>query len=331
MSDASVFKNVWCVGEIRHGRLSGSLQELLSAAKGVSESFKESVCVVLVGQGLSAHAETLKKQGVEKIYCLDSDLLENYVEDIFAKVLARHIEKEKPHEVFFSSSVMGRTWGARTAARVGTGLAVDVFEIKVEEGNLTMKRICCGGTSVVTVTTKKTLTEMATLRPGAFKALEGNLGGGGEVVKVTLEEKDLESRAKFISFDQGEEELDVSQADIVISGGNGVGGAKGFDPLKDLAKIVGGAVGASRRAVDLGWIPYKHQVGLTGKTIRPRLYVACGISGQVQHLAGMAQSETIVAINKDPEAPLMKIADFAVEGDLFEIVPALTEEIKKSK
>jgi electron transfer flavoprotein alpha subunit len=172
--------------------------------------------------------------------------------------------------------------------------------------------------------------EMATCRPMAFPAAPEQKGRTGEVVKVAVDLSNYKPRERFVRFEAEQtQEIDISQATTIVAGGYGVGGAAGFEPLKVLAKTLGGAVGASRRAVDAGWISYRHQVGLTGRVVRPKLYIAVGVSGQIQHLAGMNSSETIVAINKDPDAPLMKLATFSIEGDLFEILPAIQKELEK--
>jgi len=334
VSDLSAYKNVWCVAEQRLGKISPSIYELISAGKKVAEELGQQVCVVLVGKGVSSEAQNLAQTGVDKIFVLENDALENFVGEVHGKILANFIEKEKPNKVFLAATSIGRSWAARTAVLVKTGLAAEVTELSVDKtsGHLNMRRPCCSGTLMVTTSCKKARPEMATIRAGSFSAAEKANGKKGEVVKVPVDLSGIKSRTSFKAHEpQTDDVIDVTQADMVVSGGYGLGSPEGFKPIKELAKLMGAAVGASRRVVDLGWIPYRHQVGLTGRTIKPKLYMACGISGQIQHLAGMSQSDTIVAINKDPEAPLMKIADFAVEGDLHQIIPSLIEELKKSK
>lgn len=327
-------KNVWCVAETRQGKLVPTLFETLTAGRKIADDLGEKLCVVLMGKGINGVTNEIKELGVDQIYVLEHDSLEHFLDEVHARALAELIEKEKPNKIFLNSSTIGRSLAARTAVLAQTGLASEVTEINLDKssGSLSMRRPCMGGTMMVEVSGKKARPEMATIRKGVFEPISKKSGGSTEITKVPIDTSGWKIRTRFKKFDsEKSKELDIAQAEIVVSGGYGLGEEKGFEIIRQLAQKLKAAVGASRRAVDLGWIPYRHQVGLTGRTIKPKLYIACGISGQVQHLAGMSHSDTIVAINKDPEAPLMKLANFAVEGDLFEIVPALIKELSNQK
>jgi electron transfer flavoprotein alpha subunit len=327
-------KDVWTLAEVRHGKLVPTAFELLGVAKGLATELGEKLCAVIIGKNVTQYAQQLFDHGAEKVYVIEHDSLEHFVDETYAKLLVDLLIKEKPNKFLLPASIIGRSFGSRVAVQANTGITADVTELSInKEKNNTLNAIrpSFGGTLMATILCiRGHRPEMATCRPMAFPAAAETKGSKGEIVKVPVDLSGYKPRERFVRFEAEQtQEIDISQATTIVAGGYGVGGAAGFEPIKALAKTLGGAVGASRRAVDAGWIPYRHQVGLTGRVVRPKLYIAVGVSGQIQHLAGMNSSETIVAINKDPEAPLMKLATFSIEGDLFEILPAIQKELQK--
>jgi electron transfer flavoprotein alpha subunit len=319
---------IWCVAEQRRGQVPPGVLEALSGAKKLAGPMGAKVAAVLIGSGVKDKAKDLGERGADRVIVVDDAGLANYNDDLQPAVLAKLIEAEKPAVVLVPSSVLGKSLANRAAPLAKMGLAADVSDFKFEGGAVKAVRACCGGVQLVEVTAKGPL--MATVAKGAFARAEAQAGRAFETKELPASLP--AAKLKFVSFaaDEGDAK-DIGQVDVIVSGGYGLGKKEGFQLLEELAKLLGGAVGASRRVVDSGWIPYRHQVGLTGRTVKPKLYIACGISGQIQHLAGMGQSDTIVAINTDKEAPLMKIATYAVPGDIFEVVPALIAEIKKDR
>ncbi|MBI4054788.1 MAG: electron transfer flavoprotein subunit alpha/FixB family protein [Elusimicrobia bacterium] len=326
--------DIWCVAEQRRGTFLPTIQELLSIGKKLARELQEKLTVITIGSGVESAAREFGKYGAERVLVVDHPALAHYTDEGHARALAEVVRKEDPRALLFPCSANGRSWAGRCAVLLEAGLGTDVTELTIDPQSKTLKMVrpCCGASLLMPLSCRTRFPQMAAVRPGAFPRAEIQAGKTPEVRKIDLDPSRWKLRTQFKGFEEDHSQVkDIAQAEIIVSGGYGVGGADGFSLLEELAKLLGGAVGASRRAVDLGWIPYRHQVGLTGRTIKPRLYIACGISGQIQHLAGMSQSDVIVAINKDSQAPLMKLCNYAVEGDLFELLPALIEEIKKSK
>jgi len=328
-------KDVWIYAEVRHGELVPTAFELLHVAKKLSVPLKEKLCAVVIGSGVSKYAQDLIDRGAEKVYVIDHPSLSQFVDEVYANILVDLIVKEKPNKLLMAASTIGRSFASRVAVLANTGITADSTEldINMEKGGLlNATRPTFGGTLMATILCiRGHRPEMVTVRPMAFPQAEPAPGQKGEVVKVPADPAKWKTREKHLKFEPEEsQEIDIQQANTIVSGGYGVGGQKGFEILRSLAHKLGAAIGASRRAVDSGWIAYRHQIGLTGRVVRPKLYIACGISGQIQHLAGMNSAQTIVCINKDPEVPLMKLATFAVEGDLFEILPAIEKELDRS-
>ena len=324
-------QDIWCVAETRGGKVASSVYELLGQGRKLADTLGQKLAVVLIGKGIEGQAAELGPYGADLVRVVDHAAFENFTDDFYAKALAELAKKHSPRLVLLPASTFGKSLGPRAAALIGAGLAADVSELSFEGGAFKASRGCGGGAFVVSLTWNAQ-PEMATVRPGSFARAAKQDGKTAEVVKEAVDPSGWPVKTRFKSFTPEEsKEIDVGRADVVVSGGYALGGADAFKMLRELAGLLNGAVGASRRAVDSGWIPYRHQVGLTGRTVRPKLYIACGISGQIQHLAGMAQSGAVVCINKDPKAPLMEMADYRVEGDLFEIIPALIDELKKSR
>ncbi len=324
------WKNVWILAEVNHGKLSPTAYELLNAGRKLADDLGEKLCAVLLGSGVEKFAAELFEYGADTVYVCDDAHLENYVDDVYAKTLAAMIAQYKPNKFLLPATNMGRSLSAKTAVFAGTGLTADATEVLInkEDGQLHATRPTFGGNLMATITCKRTRPEMCSLRPMSYEKAQRQAGRKGEVVVFPFDAQKYTSLAKFIEFIKNEGEgLDLSEAEIIVAGGRGLGKAEGFALLKKLADRLGGAVAASRAPVDNGWIDYRYQIGLTGRTVKPKVYIACGISGQIQHMAGMSGADVIVAINKDPQAPIMKMANYAVEGDLYDVIPAMLEAL----
>ena len=325
------FKNVWILAQVQRGKLSPTAFELITAGRQLADALGEKLCAVLMGHQVGPFVNDLIACGVDLVYVCDDPALANYVDDVYAQVLTDMISQYKPNKFLLPATNMGRSLSAKTAIWVGTGLTADATEVSIhpEDGQLYATRPTFGGNLMATITCKRTRPEMCSLRPMSYEKAQPQAGRTGEVIDVAFDAKRHTSRARFLEFIQSKTEgLDLSEAEIIVAGGRGVGKPEGFALLQKLADRLGGAVAASRAAVDNGWIDYRYQIGLTGRTVKPKIYIACGISGQIQHVAGMSGADVIVAINKDPQAPLMKTAHFAVEGDLYEVIPAMLEALK---
>ena len=337
--ELNTFKGVWCFAEVRHGKLTPTIFELLGVGGNLAKELGEKLSVVLLGHQLDQWTKDIFESGAETIYLLDHPNLANFVDDVYTNVLADLIAKEKPNKFLLPASTIGKSITGRLAAVLNTGASADATELTIGEGKspdiknaLHVTRPTYGGNIIATILCENNRPEISTVKPMVFPRAQKTPGKTGETIKVAVNPAEIPSKTKFVNFAAEETtELDIASADKVISGGRGLGNAEGFKVIRDFAHTLGAAVGASRAAVDAGWIAYRHQVGLTGRSVRPKLYIACGISGQVQHLAGMGQSETIVAINKDPECPMMKLANLSIEADLYEFIPLAIAELKKHK
>lgn len=332
--DPALYKGVWCYAEVRHGKLMPTIYELLHAGRALAGSLHEELSAVLIGHQVSGFAQDLIERGADRVYVLDDPLFEQFLDEAYGCALTELILKEKPNKLLLPASTIGRSFGSRVAIMANTGITADATELSIDPktGMLHATRPSFGGNLMATILCEKHRPEMATVRPMSFPRAEKVPGRQGKVLKVQFDPAQWKIRAKFVEFVPETSKIqDITTAEKIVSGGIGLGKAEGFKLIEELARLLDGAVGASRAAVDKGWIPYRHQVGLTGRTVRPKLYIACGISGAIQHLAGMSSSEFIVAINKDPNAPMMQLANLAVEGDLYEILPAVIQEIKALK
>ncbi len=331
--DTTQYKNVWCYAEQRHGQLMPTIFELLHVAKGLAKDLNEELCAVLIGHGVTKYAQELIDHGADKVYVIDHPAFEHFVDELYTNALTELIKQEKPNKLLMPASIIGRSFSSRVAITAGTGITADATELSIDPKTrmLHATRPSFGGNLMATILCEKHRPEMATVRPMSFPRAKKEAGRQGKIMNVQVDPAKWNVKTKFVKFEaEQNESIDISGAEKIVAGGRGLGKAEGFKIIEDLAKAMGAAVGASRPTVDAGWIPYKHQVGLTGRAVRPKLYVACGISGQIQHLAGMSSSEVIIAINKDPEAPMMKLATLAVEGDLYELIPLIIQELKKA-
>lgn len=322
--------NVLVVAEHKDGALKKVTFEMLGEGTRLVEKLGGVVEAALLGWGVSGVADALAHYGAARVYLADDPSLEKYSSESYTTVLSRLIQKAEPAVVLLAATTQGKDLASRVAARLGLGLASDciVFEV-VADGRLVITRPIYGGRAIATVI-EKTTPQMATVRPNVMVPLEPDLSRAASVEKLAVETGDIRAKVIDLIQETGRQQVGLAEAEIIVSGGRGLKGPENFCLLEDLAGVLGAAVGASRAAVDAGWIDHSHQVGQTGRTVTPNLYIACGISGAVQHLAGMKTAKCIVAINKDPEAPIFRVADYGIVGDLFEVVPILTEEFKKA-
>lgn len=330
--DLSSYKDVWVFCEQKKGVIQTISFELLGEGKKLAAKLGVKLCAVILGSNIETKIEELAARGADKIYIVDDPALKDYQDDPYTKVIVKLVEEFKPEIILCGATVIGRSLISRVAITVDAGLTADCtgLDIDAKDKLLLQTRPAFGGNIMATIITPNHRPQMATVRHKVMQEAEIVKGRTAEVIRKKYSGDILTSRTTLIDIVQEiEETVNLAEADIIVSGGRGLGSAENFSLIKDLAKMLGGAVGASRSAVDAGWIPYSHQVGQTGKTVCPKLYIACGISGQIQHLIGMQSSKVIVAINKDPDASIFKVATYGIVGDLFEIVPALTKEFRK--
>ncbi len=316
--------------EVRDGKIKTASLETLAEAKRRGVEAGRAAAAVFVGSDQAGLAAAAFAAGADRVYLLENPALAAYSTEGYAHALATFAAEAKPAALFFPATAMGRDLAPRLAARLGCGLASDCTKISVREGRLEFVRPIFAGKALLTERLR-TDPQLATLRPNVFPPPAPSGTAAGDAIRIDISLPAGLVRAAVEEFLKPEAaEIDVAEAGIVVSGGRGLKGPEGFGLLRELAAALpSAAVGASRSAVDAGWIGHAHQVGQTGKTVSPDLYIAIGISGAIQHLAGMSSAKVIAAINKDPEAPIFKIADYGVVGDLFQVVPRLTEEIKK--
>jgi len=313
--------------EQRGGNIRKASLEALSEAKRLAAGPGLPVSAVLVGHGIGAKAAELGAHGAGRVLVADEERLARYSAEGYAAAVRAAVEKCQPSAVFMAATVLGRDLSGRVAARLGWGCLADVVKLAIEGGTFVATRPVYSGKALATAEGAGKAV-VVTLRPNVFPAEAGQ--GTAEVETLAATGGDIRAIVKEIQSKEGGE-LDVAEADVIVSGGRGIKGPENFALIRELAKVLGAAVGASRAVVDAGWIDHAHQVGQTGKVVSPSLYLACGISGAIQHLAGMSSAKVIVAINKDAEAPIFKVADYGIVGDLFQVVPPLIEEIKKLK
>jgi len=330
--DVSQYKGVWVFAEQKKGEIQGVVYELLGEGRKLADKLGVKLSCVLLGKGMDEGAKELIAYGADRVYQIEGAILRNFQDDPYTDVLTDLVEKEKPEIVLMGATAIGRSFASRVAARLGTGLTADCTELAIDlkTRQLLQTRPAFGGNIMATITTPHNRPQMATVRHKVFKKAVRQGNRNGEVIKENVEGKSLSLRTKLLNMIEDiTQTVKLADADIIVSGGRGLGGPENFPIIEELARTLGGAVGASRAAVDAGWIPYSHQVGQTGRTVCPKIYIACGISGAIQHLVGMQSSEIIVAINKDPNAPIFKVATYGIEGDLFQVVPALTKKLKE--
>ena len=308
--------------------------ELLSPGKAMAAKQGGALVAVIIGHRVDAAVDAANTHGADKIIVVDGPEYQHYTTDAYAIALCALVEKYGPTSMLIGATNNGRDLGPRVSCRLHTGLTADctALDIDEESGNVAWTRPAFGGNLMATILCPDHRPQIGTVRPGVFKKSEA-VEGKAEIIKEDIHVPAEAIRTQVLELirELDDEKVDLEGAEIIVSGGRGVGGPEGFAPVRELAKALGATVGASRAAVDSGWIPHAHQVGQTGKTVGPKLYIACGISGAIQHLAGMSGSDVIVAINKDPDAPIFDVADYGLVGDLFEVLPILSEEIRKAR
>ncbi len=322
---------IFVFAEQRDGKLKRISLEALGEGRRIADSLGGKLISILPGHKIKDLASTLIQYGADEVVVADNELLEKYNSEAYVSVIAEEASKVKPALILLGASSMGKDLGPRLAARLKTCLANDCTSIKLGDDKLLEAvRPMYGGKIIATVVSNVPDYQIATLRPNLFSPVKPDEKRpiNTQEVSVKINAENLRAIVKE-TISSAEGVVDLTEAMIIVSGGRGMKGPDSYKILEDLAKVIGGAVGASRASVDAGWKPQEFQVGLTGKTVTPDLYIACGISGAIQHLAGMSTSKCIVAINKDPNAPIFKTADYGIVGDLFQIVPLLTEEFKK--
>ncbi|MCD8233494.1 MAG: electron transfer flavoprotein subunit alpha/FixB family protein [Cloacibacillus porcorum] len=325
---------VWTLTEVRGGRVHPVSRELLAWGRELADALGAPLASVVIGSNIKEQAAALAAYGADKIYVAEAPEFENFKADIEVATLADLIETYKPTILIASATTQGRTVMPMLSARLGCGLTADCTEMTIDPATkrLIQTRPAIGGNVMADIKTKGRDPQMCTVRPKSKRPLPADGSRRGEVIEFKPREDTLASLIKFIKFAPDQSVgLPLQEAETIVAGGKGMKNAKNFARLEELARLLGGSVGASRMAVDLGWAPYSAQVGLSGKSVTPRLYLAFGISGAVQHIAGMSGAETIVAVNQDPEAPIFRVADLSVQGDAIEVLNALIEAVKKYK
>ena len=324
------YRGVWVFAERQDGEIRGVGYELLSKGRELADALNTELCAVCFGHNLDG-VEQLAACGADRVYLIDDPSLASQQEEVYAAELVRLIRERRPEIVLAGATSFGRAFFPRVAAVLKTGLTADCtgLDIDTEKRLLLQTRPTFGGNIMATIICQTKRPQMSTVRPRVFKRNTPDASREATIIRVDFDKERVTARTKLVDFVKDlTEKVKLEDADIIVSGGRGLGKPENFDIIRELADALGAAVGSSRPPVDDGWIPYSHQVGQTGKTVCPKLYIACGISGAVQHLAGMQTTDMIVAINDDPEAPIFEVATYGLVGDLFRIVPLLTEKLK---
>lgn len=329
--DNSAYKDIYVFAEQREGKIQGIALELLGKARDLAAITGQQVVAILAGYQVTDKASELIAYGADKVLVVDEIELADYLTEPYTQAIARVIQDYKPAIFLIGATTMGRDLGPRLSARVTTGLTADCTRLEIgEEGELLMTRPAFGGNLMATIVCKDHKPQMSTVRPGVMQKADRDVSRKGDVEIVKVDFDTSKFRVKLIRQVKADKGLlDIADAKILVSGGRGVNSAENFEKLKQLAHVLGAEVSASRAMVDAGVIPHERQVGQTGKTVRPDLYIACGISGAIQHLAGMEESGYIIAVNKDKYAPIFQVADLGIVGDVNKIVPLLAERLQK--
>lgn len=333
MMNIADFKGVWVFAEQREGKLQKVSLELLGEGRKIADKLGVKLTALLLGHNIEGLAKDLGTHGADEVLVVDNEALAHYTTEGYTKAICELATERKPGILFIGATFIGRDLGPRVAGRLSTGLTADctILDVEVEDGALLATRPAFGGNLMATIACPDHRPQMATVRPGVFSKVE-TLDANYTVEKVDITFAEGDIRTKVIKTVKEEKEVvDISEANIIVSGGRGVGNKESFALLEELASVLGGTVGASRAAVEKGWIERNYQVGQTGSTVRPTIYIACGISGAIQHTAGMQDADMIIAINKDAGAPIMKLADYAIVGDLNKVLPQMIDQAKAMK
>ncbi len=325
------YKNVYVFVEQRDGVIQSVGLELIGKARDLACALNEKVVAILAGDQVKHHAQYLIEMGADEVICIDAPELKDYLTEQYSQAIYQMVQKFQPSILMFGATTIGRDLAPRLAARLGTGLTADCTKLEIsEEGELMMTRPAFGGNLMATIMCTEHRPQMSTVRPGVMQKLERDCNRKGEIIDFAPTFDSSKFKVKLLKTVKEEKgAADIQAAKILVSGGRGVGCKEGFEKLQALADVLGGMVSSSRAMVDAGVMPHDRQVGQTGKTVRPNVYLACGISGAIQHLAGMEESDFIIAINKDKYAPIFQVADLGIVGDLNKIIPMLTEKLAK--
>ena len=330
-ADLAAYKGVWVFAEQHNGSISSVALELLGEGRKLADKRKTKLAAVFIGHGIKDKAASLIAHGADIVYVADDQALKDFNDDAYAATLISLAKQHKPEIILAGATAIGRSFIPKVASALITGLTADctVLDIDADTGNLHQTRPAFGGNIMATIVTPNHRPQMATVRHKVMKMAVRDDSRAGEVIEVKFNSpSDVRTRV-IKTVEEITETVNISEADIIVAGGRGMGSQKNFQLLEELAKVLGGAIGATRGAVDEGWIPYSHQVGQTGKTVCPKLYIAAGISGAIQHLAGMQSSDVIVAINKDPNAPIFSVATYGIVGDAMEVLPIMIRKFKE--
>lgn len=323
-------QGITTIAEQRDGEIRKISYELVSEARRIADMLGQTVTTIFLGKDIRDKAAAFGHYGADQVLVADDQRLETYTTGAYVSVITQLIKALDPMIVLAAASAQGKDLSARLSARLNVGMAQDCISFSMEENRLTATRPIYAGKAYAKVQFDDSYPNMATARPNVLGLKDPDISRSAEILEATfsLEQSDLKTKVVQVLKDQSGK-IDLTEAEKIVSGGRGMKGPEGYSILEELAGVIGATVGASRSAVDAGWRPYSDQVGQTGKVVSPNLYIACGISGAIQHIAGMGTSKVIVAINKDPDAPIFQKADFGIVDDLFKIVPALTEQLKK--
>lgn len=331
-TDLKDYKGIWVFIEQKKGKVQSVAYELLGKAQELAKKLDCQVSGVLIGNNLDGQLDELFWYGADNLYLVEAPEIANFQDESYTNILVELIRKYKPEILLCGATVIGRSLIARVAAKIKTGLTADCtgLDIDPQRKILLQTRPAFGGNIMATIISPNYRPQMATVRHKVMQPMNPDKHRKGKIIREVFDQAIYFSRAKLLEIvEEVESLINIAEADIIVSGGRGMGGRENFKLLEELARILGAAVGASRAAVDSGWLPYSHQVGQTGRTVAPKIYFACGISGQIQHLVGMQSSKIIVAINKDPDAPIFKAATYGIVGDLFQIIPVLAKKFKE--
>lgn len=327
-------ENVWVFIETEYGKEKKVGFELLTPGRVIADELNQKLIAVIFGKNVKNIAEAAIEYGADKVIIVDNPTFERYSTDAVTNTFMNLIDKYKPEAILIGATINGRDFAPRVACRLRTGLTADCTEISYnsETNNVKWTRPAFGGNLMADIECPNNRPQMGTVRPGVYKKPLKQENNKGEIIEEIADIPNSILRTKIVeTIKEISEEVNLEEAEIIVSGGRGLGKAENFSYIRSLANVLGGAVGSSRAAVDSGWIPHAHQVGQTGKTVAPKVYIACGISGAIQHLAGMSGSDVIIAINKDKDAPIFEVANYGIVGDLFEVIPEFIIEIEKHK
>lgn len=326
-------RGVWVFAEQRGGRIADVTFELLGAGRRLADTMAVELSAIFFGYGVEEEAERLVEGGADRVYLCDNQSLQMFQDESYAALLSSLVSKYKPEIVLAGATPVGRSFFPRVAAKLKTGLTADCtgLEIDAKSRLLLQIRPTFGGNMMATVVCPNHKPQMATVRPRVMEKRMPEPERKGKIIKVDMERVTIRAKCIDSVKEVANTVVNLQEADVIVAGGRGLGDARNFKLLEELAVVLNGAIGASRAAVDNDWISYSHQIGQSGKTVCPRLYIACGISGAIQHLVGMQSSDVVVAINKNPAAPIFNVATYGMVGDMFEIVPLLVKKIKEEK